>query len=205
LVTGAKVILIIGAVLLGLGFMLVVGLGLLVFLLDEASEDREFLAELGSLLPFSFSNRAGIQANEGDEFTGQFSGWLFGIGSLPVILCLVARFVGRRVSQRSGLKNVLAWFNRLNNKLFMPFHTYLSLLAFGLALLHFLSSSCPNPFPEWGLLIAGILVISGLLIKLRIASKVFPKSVKFIYRFHASLLVSGILVAVLLAGHTLMD
>jgi hypothetical protein len=183
-VTGAKVILIIGAVLLGLGFMLVVGLGLLVFLLDEASEDREFLAELGSLLPFSFSNRAGIQANEGDEFTGQFSGWLFGIGSLPVILCLVARFVGRRVSQRSGLKNVLAWFNRL---------------------LHFLSSSCPNPFPEWGLLIAGILVISGLLIKLRIASKVFPKSVKFIYRFHASLLVSGILVAVLLAGHTLMD
>jgi hypothetical protein len=73
-VTGAKVILIIGAVLLGLGFMLVVGLGLLVFLLDEASEDREFLAELGSLLPFSFSNRAGIQANEGDEFTGQFSG-----------------------------------------------------------------------------------------------------------------------------------
>jgi hypothetical protein len=98
------------------------------------------------------------------------------------------------------------WFARVNNKYFMPFHTYLSMLALALAIVHLLFSSCPlNPFPEWGLIGAGILVVTGLIIKLRLAVKISPKLVKWIYQFHASLLVSGILVSILLAGHVLMD
>jgi hypothetical protein len=203
--TTTKYLVVFGGILIGLFILMAAGVGVLALLLNEASEDGELIAELTSLMPFTFTVREGLQANEGDEFTGQTSGWLFGIGSIPVLLCLVARFINRRVSAQSTLKNTLAWFTRVNNKYFMPFHTYLSILALGLAILHLLFSSCPNPFPEWGLIIAGILVVTGLIIKLRIAAKIFPKSVKYFYQFHASLVVSGILVSVLLIGHTIMD
>jgi membrane protein YdbS with pleckstrin-like domain len=106
---------------------------------------------------------------------------------------------------QSRLKGSLEWFSRMNKKYLMPFHTYLTILALALAIVHLMFSSCPNPFPEWGLGIAGILVATGLLIKLRIAAKISPKLTKWVYQFHASLVVTGILVSVLLTGHLLMD
>jgi hypothetical protein len=202
--TATKYLFLFGGILIGLVFLMAAGFGLLVLLLEEASEDNKFISRLASHIPFSFSVRGG-EENEGNSFTGQASGWVFGISCVPVIFSLTARLIGRRVSLGSRLKGALGWINRVNKKYFMPFHTYLSILALGLAIVHFLISTCPNPFPEWGLLIAGILVITGLIIKLRIAAKVSPKLVKRIYQFHTSLVVTGILVAVLLAGHTLMD
>ena len=199
-----KYLLLFGGILIGLFFLMAAGMGLLVVLLDEAGEDGINIAEFNSQLPFSFMGRAN-QENEGDEFTGQISGWLFGIACLPVVFNLTARLISRRVSLHPRLKELLEWFTRKNKKYFMPFHTYLSILALVVASLHLLISSCPNPLPEWGLIIAGILVVTGLIIKLRIASKLSPKLPKGIYQFHASLVVSGILGFVLLAGHVFMD
>lgn len=185
--------------------LFVAGTGFLFLLIDEIGDDRGHLAEFKSLLSVPFSLRVGVE-NEGNEFTGQASGWLFGIACVPVIFCLMTRFINCRDFLQPRMKSALGWFARVNNKYFMPFHTYLSMLALALASVHLIFSSCPlNPFPEWGLIGAGILVVTGLIIKLRLAVKISPKLVKGIYQFHASLVVSGILVSVLLVGHILMD
>jgi hypothetical protein len=202
--TTSKFLLLFGGILMGLCILMTTGMGLLVLLLDEAGEDREDITEFIPLLPFSFSLRGGLE-NEGNEFTGQASGWLFGIACLPVVFSRTAGLISRRVSLGPRLKGLLEWFTRVNKKYLMPFHTYLSILALVVATVHLLFSSCPNPLPELGLIGAGMLVATGLIIKLRIAPKFSPKLVKWVYRFHVSLVISGILVSVLLAGHVLMD
>jgi hypothetical protein len=200
--TATKYLLIIGGILIGLCILLTAGIGLVFLVLEQAGEGGEGLTKFRSLLSFPWLSRTG----EENEFTGQTSGWLFGIACVPVVFCLVSRQINRRISLRPRLKSALEWFARVNNKYVMPFHTYLSVLALVLAIVHLIFSSCPlNPLPEWGLIGAGILVATGLIIKLRIASKPFPKLIKRIYQFHASLVVSGVLVSLLLAGHVLMD
>jgi hypothetical protein len=204
MMTATKYLFLFCGILIGLAILMAAGIGLLVLLRDEVGDDREDIKMFTSLLPFSFSFRGNLE-NEGNEFIGQTSGWLFGIASLPVVLCMTARFISRRASLRPRLKGLLEWFTRVNKKYFMPFHAYLCILAFVVATVHLIFSSCPNPFPEWGLIIAGILVATGLIVKFRIVSKVSPKLVKWFYRFHVSLVISGILISFLLAGHIIMD
>jgi hypothetical protein len=193
-----------GGILIGLVILMAAGLGLIVLLLDEAGDYGIDITALTSRLNLSFPLRGGLE-NEGNDFTGQAAGWLFGIACLPIIFCLITRFINRQVSLGPRLKDLLDRFTRVNKKYFMPFHTYLSILALGLAVFHLSLSTCPNPFPEWGLIGAGILVITGLIVKLRIISWISPKLVKVVYQFHASLVVSGILISILLVGHILMD
>jgi hypothetical protein len=202
--TAAKFLLLFGGILIGFLIMMAAGMGLLILYLDEVYEVRKDISTFISQLPFSFPLRGGLE-NEGNEFTGQTSGSLFGIASLPVVFCLLARLITRRISLLPRLKGLLEWFTGVNKKYFMPFHTYLSILALAVATVHLIFSSCPNPLPELGLIIAGILVATGLAIKLRITAKMAPKFVKRLYQFHSSLVVSGILVTVLISGHILMD
>ena len=85
----------------------------------------------------------------------------------------------------------------------MPFHTYLSILALGFGILHLTLSSCvANVLPEMGLILSGILVAAGLLFKW----KAIPTKIrKTLYQFHASLIVSGVLLVILYTGHAVMD
>lgn len=85
----------------------------------------------------------------------------------------------------------------------MPFHTYLSIIALGFGILHLVLSSCRvNPLPEWGLVLSGILVVTGLLFKWNS----LPKNIrKVLYQFHATLIVSGLLFMIIFAGHMIMD
>jgi hypothetical protein len=204
MMTAVKQFFLIGGILAGLLILTAAGMAVVFLFLDEASGDGEDLNELTSLSSFSFPLRWG-EENQGNEFTGQTAGWLFGISCVPVVFNLTTRFIIRRIPLSSRLKAASEWLSRANRKYLMPFHTYLSILAFALAVIHLLLSNCPNPFPEWGLIGAGILVVTGLIIKLRLAVKISPKLVKWIYQFHTSLVVSGILVSILLAGHVLMD
>ena len=202
--TTTKYLLLFGGILIGLLILMAAGMGLLVLYLDEANEVRKDIAMFISRLPFSIPVRGGLE-NEGNEVTGQTSGWFFGIASLPVVLCLTTRYINRRISLPPHWKRLLEWFTGVNKRYFMPFHTYLSIFALAVATVHLIFSSCPNPLPEMGLIIAGILIATGLAIKLRITAKIYPKFVKRLYQFHASLVVSGILVTVLISGHILMD
>jgi hypothetical protein len=223
----------VGGILIGLAVLMAAGVGLLLVFLEEISNDgrdfsalgeesadnNESLAESGDVVisdqinntesnsfwPFSFPFLQGDQENEGNGFSGQAAGWLFGISCVPVALSLTTRFINRKATLPSSMKGSLERFARANKKYLMPFHTYLGIMGMILGVFHLIFSSCSNPLPEWGLIIAGILVISGLMIKYRIAAKLFPRFVKRIYQFHSSLVVTGILVSVLLAGHILMD
>jgi hypothetical protein len=201
---GSKQLFLIFGIFFGLALLMVGGAGLLFLLVDEINEEGGQLTKLTSLLSFSFPLRWG-EENEGNEFTGQTSGWLFGVGCVPVVFNLASRTINRNILLSPRLKRAVEWFTRTNKKYMMPFHTYLSIPAFLLASLHLLFSSCPNPFPELGLITAGLLVLTGVLIKFRIAARISPRLLKWMYQFHASLLVTGLLVSLLIAGHLIMD
>jgi hypothetical protein len=175
-------------------------IGLLVIVSDEDEIEDDFVSEITSALP-SLSMRNGLE-NEGNGFTGQASAWIFGAANLPVGINLIAKGITRNVPLRADIKSAIERLNLVLKKYLMPFHTYLSILALALGVFHLFLSSCPNPFPELGLILMGILVGSGVIIKLKIAPKFLRKT---IYQFHASLVISGVLLAVLFVGHVIMD
>jgi hypothetical protein len=143
------------------------------------------------------------QNNTGDEFTGEATALLFGISIIPIVVDLITRKIFRYASGGEILKGIIQRINIGQRKYLIPFHTYLSILALGLGILHLGFSSCiENPLPEMGLLLAGTLVGTGLLSKWRIVPTVFRK---YLYQFHASLIVSGLMFVILLTGHAVMD
>jgi hypothetical protein len=84
----------------------------------------------------------------------------------------------------------------------MPFHMYGSILAMGAGVVHLIASDCENPLPELGLLLCGILVVTGVLCRWKAIKASFRK---VLYQFHVSLMVSGVLLAILLVGHAGMS
>ena len=101
------------------------------------------------------------------------------------------------------VKRFIRRANIIQRHYLMPLHTYLSILALGLGILHLTLSSCiANLLPELGLILMGVLVITGLLFKWKAVSKTFRKA---LYQFHASLIVSGVLLVILYTGHAVMD
>jgi hypothetical protein len=164
------------------------------------------LAESGLVVPnimqTYFSFRQALQNNTGNEFTGEATAWLFGASAFPVAIDLISRNAIRYVPLGGTIKSFIRVINNFQRKYLMPFHTYLSIIALGLGILHLVLSSCiANPFPELGLIITGLLVTTGLLFKWNAIPK---RLCKPLYKFHASLIVSGVLLAVLVAGHAVM-
>jgi hypothetical protein len=176
------------------------GFALLAILLAE-------LAESGWVVPnfmqTYLSYREALQNNTGNEFTGTTTAWLFGISTVPVGWDLVSRTVIRYAPLGETAIGFIRRINNVQRKYLMCFHTWLSILALGLGILHLTLSSCAaNPFPEWGLILTGILVTTGLLFKWK---AVPSKLRKTLYQFHSSLIVAGILLVILYAGHAVMD
>jgi archaellum component FlaF (FlaF/FlaG flagellin family) len=148
------------------------------------------------------SFREALQNNTGNEFTGEATAWLFGVSSIPVGIDLISKTMIRYVPIEGTLINFIRRMNNLQKKYLMPLHTYLSIAALSLGILHLALSSCiANPFPELGLLLTGILVTTGLLFKWMAVPVNLRRT---LYKFHSSLIVSGILLAALYTGHTVM-
>jgi hypothetical protein len=116
---------------------------------------------------------------------------------------LISRTVIRYAPFGERVKGFIRRINNVQRKYLMPLHAYLSILALGLGILHLYLSTCAaNPFPELGLILSGILVATGLLFKWKAAPTILRKA---LYQFHASLIVSGVLLAMLFTGHAVMD
>jgi uncharacterized membrane protein YidH (DUF202 family) len=100
------------------------------------------------------------------------------------------------------VKGFIRRINNIQRKYLMPLHTWLSIMALGLGILHLTLSSCVgNPFPELGLILTGVLVTTGLLFKW----KAVPSAIrKTLYQFHSSLIVLGVLLVILYTGHAVM-
>ncbi len=150
---------------------------------------------------FSFAKRGG--GDKGNEFTGQTAGWIFAAANLPVVLSLLLKgaitFAPLAPQTKDGMKR----FNQLQKKHLMHFHYFLNPLAAIMALAHFSLSACrSSSLPEWGLVGAVSLVLIGMAMKF----KVSPVSMrKAVYRIHTSPISVGLVLTVLLIGHSIVD
>jgi hypothetical protein len=176
-----------------------VGIALLFVIVDELDESGWAVPNFTQTY---FSFREALQNNTGNEISGEATAWLFGASSIPVGVDSISKTVIRYVPIGGAVKNFLRHINSLQKKYLMPFHTYLSIAALGLGILHLTLSSCiANPFPELGLILTGILVITGLLFKWTAVPALLRKT---LYKFHASLIVTGALLVILFTGHAVM-
>jgi hypothetical protein len=191
---------VLGSALIGVMLISLAGIALLFVIVKELDESGWAVP---NFMQAYFSFREALQNNTGNEFTGEATAWLFGVSSIPVGVDLICRTVIRYVPIGGVVKNFLRRINSLQKKYLMPFHTYLSIAALGLGILHLTLSSCiANPFPELGLILTGILVTTGLLFKWRAVPAFLRKA---LYKFHASLMVTGVLLVILFTGHAVMD
>jgi hypothetical protein len=190
----------IGLAFTGLTLISLAGIAFLVTLVLELL-DSGLIAP--NFLQAVSAYRVAWQNSTGNEFTGEATAWLFGISAAPVGIDLVSRTVIRYAPVGEWLKGFIRRINNLQRKYLMRLHTYLSISALGLGILHLTLSACvANPLPELGLILSGILVASGLLFKWKAVPTGLRKS---LYQFHASLIVSGVLLTILVTGHVVMD
>jgi hypothetical protein len=190
---------ILGSMFTWLMIISLAGFALLAVVVDELAESRWAAP---NFMQAYFSFRAALQNNTGNEFTGATTAWLFGASTVPVGIDLISKTVIRYAPIGETIKNIIRRVNNFQRKYLMRFHTWLSILALGLGILHLTLSSCAgNPFPEWGLILSGILVTSGLLFKWKAMPSNFRK---ILYQFHSSLIVTGVLLVILVTGHAVM-
>jgi uncharacterized membrane protein len=190
---------ILGSAFTGMMIISLVGIALLFVIAYELAESGRAVS---NFMQAYFSFREALQNNTGNEFTGEVTAWLFGASSVPVGVDLISRTVIRYVPVGGTAKSFLQRINNFQKKYLMPLHTYLSIAALGLGILHLTLSSCiANPFPELGLILTGILVTTGLLFKWKAIPALLRKT---LYKFHASLMVTGVLLVILFVGHAVM-
>lgn len=145
----------------------------------------------------------GKNGDHGNETTGEMAAWLFGIANFPAALSIILKTFAKFLPPALNVKDPLTRFNRRQKKYLMKLHYWLNPIALGIALTHFLLSSCKSTaMPEWGLMIMFATVLFGLMMKFKLS----PASMRQgVYRFHTSpaLLIAAI--SILLIGHTIAD
>jgi hypothetical protein len=141
--------------------------------------------------------------DHGNETTGEMAAWIFGVANFPVALSIILKTCAKFLPPALNVKGPITRFNRQQKKYLMKLHYWLNPIALGIALTHFLLSTCKSTaMPEWGLVIMLATVILGLMMKFKLS----PASMRQrVYRFHTSpaLLIAAI--SILLIGHTLAD
>jgi hypothetical protein len=185
---------------IGLAIVALAGIAMLAVLVDELAESGWAVPNIMRAL---LTHSQAVRANTGNEFTGDATAALFAASVVPVGVDLISRTIIRYAPFGARVKGFIRRINNTQRKYLLPLHTYLSILALGLGILHLSLSNCAgNPFPELGLILAGVLTATGLLFKLKALPGALRKS---LYKFHASLIVSGVLVAILFTGHVIME
>lgn len=144
-----------------------------------------------------------IHDNDGNEITGELSAWLFAIANIPVLFGLLYRSINRFGSLTEMSKIRLKTLKKAQKKYLMPLHYLINIIALLLAIIHFSLSNCrSSSLPEWGLGLMACIVVVGIMLKLNIT----PKGVrKIFYKIHTSPLAIGLVVSVLLVGHSIVD
>jgi hypothetical protein len=125
--------------------------------------------------------------------------WLFGIANFPVALSLILKTYAKFLPAAPKVKDPLTRFNRRQKKYLMTLHYWLNPIALGIALAHFLLSTCKSTaMPEWGLVIMLAAALLGLMMKFKWSPASMRQSV---YRFHTSPFLLVCAVSILLIGH----
>jgi hypothetical protein len=150
-----------------------------------------------------FPNSEHGRGDKGNELTGESTAWIFAAANLPALLSLLVRGLIRNTGLAGNVKDRLKRFNQAQKRYLMPFHYLLNPLALLLAFIHFSLSHCrSSSLPEWGLAVMASLALIGMLIKF----KVTPRGIrKTVYQIHTNPLPVGLLVIILLIGHSMVD
>jgi hypothetical protein len=145
----------------------------------------------------------GKKGDQGNETTGEMAAWLFGIANFPVALSIILKTSAKFTSPSLNLREPLTRFNRQQKKYLMRLHYWLNPIALGIALTHFLLSTCKSTaMPEWGLVIMLATVLLGLMMKFKWS----PASMRQrVYKFHTSPFLLIAAISILLIGHTIAD
>jgi hypothetical protein len=140
---------------------------------------------------------------EGNDFTGDVAAVLFGVGNANVLFGMVLRALSRSTLIGMKPKDTMSALNRYQQKLLRRFHYILNPLAAATVSLHWYLSYCGVlTFQQWGTALAIFLVISGLIIKYRLA----PQSLRRrLFQIHTSPLILLTVVALVFLGHIFTD
>lgn len=141
--------------------------------------------------------------DKGNETTGQLAAWLLAGANLTVGVSLLIRGANRFLPLAAEVKKSLGKFNQAQKKYLMKLHYFLNPAILLIAVVHWSLSRCGSTsLPEWGLGLMLAVGVLGALLKFKLA----PRSLtRFIYRVHTNPAVVASVVAVLLAGHWIMD
>jgi membrane protein YdbS with pleckstrin-like domain len=116
---------------------------------------------------------------------------------------MLSRGLASRPQWSSKTKERIRRLNQIQKKGLMRFHYWLNPLGLLLAAIHFSLSTCrSSSLPEWGLGGAVALVLIGSVIRFKLSPKSLRKAV---YRIHTSPLSIGLVLIVLLIGHSIVD
>jgi hypothetical protein len=145
----------------------------------------------------------GKKGDQGNETTGEMAAWIFGVANFPVALSILLKTCAKLLPPRLDLRDPLTRFNRQQKKYLMKLHYWLNPIALGIALTHFLLSTCRSTaFPEWGLGIMLVTVLLGLMMKFKLS----PASMRQrVFKFHTSPILLIAAISILLIGHTIVD
>jgi hypothetical protein len=141
--------------------------------------------------------------DHGNETTGEIAAWIFGVANFPVALSIILKTCAKLLPLRLNLRDPLTKFNRQQKKYLMKLHYWLNPMALGIALTHFLLSTCRSTtLPEWGLGIMLMTVLLGLMMKFKLS----PASMRQrVFKFHTSPILLIAAISILLIGHTIAD
>jgi len=140
---------------------------------------------------------------KGNEVTGQIAAWLLVSANLTVVFSIITKGANRFFPLKPQTKSLIKAFNQAQKKYLMRFHFVLNPLAFGVATVHFMLSSCrSSPFPEGGFFLVTAMVVLGLMLKFRASPKSMRRGV---YRVHTSSAAFPAVILVLVVGHLMVD
>jgi hypothetical protein len=134
--------------------------------------------------------------------TGQISGWLFGIANLPVALSIILKSCGKLKQINSTFNEAAGRLNRRQKYYLMNFHYWLNPVALGVAFIHFLAAKCESTaMPEVGLGAMLLVCVLGIAVTFKWSPEPMRKAV---FRLHTSSITLFAILAILVAGHSMV-
>jgi hypothetical protein len=134
--------------------------------------------------------------------TGQVSGWLFAIANLSVALSIILKACGKLKQQNSSFNEAAGRLNRRQKHYLMNLHYWLNPVALGVAFIHFLAAKCESTvMPEVGLGAMLLVCILGIMVTFKWS----PVSMrKVVFQLHTSSITLIAILAILVAGHSMV-